>query len=328
MTAASLLVLHEIDRRQRAIVAEVLDGAADVVYLAGLDEAERAPALKAAGAVLASNTSKDLRPGEAALLADARLLQFMVAGVDFIPLGELPPGLRIAVNGGAYAEPMAEHALAMVLAAAKRLFIEHRELERGTFNQFAPNRMLAGMVAGILGLGGVGVETARLMRCLGMEIHAINRSGATDATVDWIGSTGDLDRMLAQADVLVVSVALTKVTEGLIGGRELALMKPDAILVNLARGEIVDEAALYRHLRANPAFIACIDAWWVEPVRHGEFRMDQPFLDLANVIASPHNSASVGAWREMALRRAVANCRRALLGETPRHLIGADERFA
>jgi len=327
-TAAPLLVTYDMDAASRAIVAEVLNGAAEVVYLADLDDAGRAAALARAGALLARNTAKELRPGEAALLAGGRLLQFVTAGVDFVPLGEMPAGLPIAANGGAYAEPMAEHALAMVLAAAKRLFVEHRNLGAGSFNQFTPNRMLAGMVAGILGLGGVGVETARLMHGLGMTVHAINRRGAAEAPVDWIGTPDDLDRLLAATDVLIVSVPLTRTTEGMIGAAELARMKPDAILVNLARGEIVDEAALYAHLAANPAFTACIDAWWVEPVRHGEFRMDHPFLDLPNVIASPHNSASVAVWRQVALRRAVANCRLALVGETPRHLIGAEERFA
>jgi phosphoglycerate dehydrogenase-like enzyme len=109
--------------------------------------------------------------------------------------------------------------------------------------------------------------------------------------------------------------------------RELDLMKENAILINVARGEIIDEGALYAHLISHPHFFAGIDAWWVEPVRHGHFAMGYPFLDLPNVIGSPHNSAGGGAWRDEYLRRAVQNCRRAILGETPRNLIGPDERM-
>jgi phosphoglycerate dehydrogenase-like enzyme len=104
-------------------------------------------------------------------------------------------------------------------------------------------------------------------------------------------------------------------------------MKDDAILVNLARGEIVQERPLYDHLVTHPSFIACIDAWWIEPVRHGEFRIDQPFLDLPNVIASPHNSGQGDGAHDLSLRRAVENCRRALTGEAPIHIIGLDERL-
>jgi phosphoglycerate dehydrogenase-like enzyme len=327
VNSGPLVVTFALDERGRAIVADALSGA-DAVYLTDLDEGARAAVLRGAGALLARNTAEDLRPHEVPLIAGALLLQFIFAGVDFIPLRELPPALPVAVNGGASAEPMAEHVLAMALAAAKRLIVENRSMAEGAFNQFVPNRMLAGGICGVLGLGGVGAATARLMRGVGMRVHAINRRGATAEPVDWIGAPDRLDALLAAADVLVISLPLTRVTKTLIGARELSLMKDDAILINVARGEIVDEAALYAHLQAKPGFTACLDAWWVEPIRHGEFRMDRPFLELPNVIGSPHNSASVRNWRDVSLRRAVMNCRRALAGEAPLHLIGQDERLA
>ncbi len=327
MASRSLVVTYELSPRSRAILEEELGDAGGAVYLRDLDSDRRAAALRHAGAVLAYNTAVELTAEELPLIAGARLLQFTTAGIDWIPLNDLPPGLPIACNGGASAEPMAEHVLAMTLAAAKRLFVEHANLNRGEFNQRSKNRMLRGSVCGILGFGGVGIATARLMRALGMRIHAINRRGASDERVDWIGTPDRLDDMLRAADVLVITTALTKATEGMIGAREMALMKTDAILVNVARGEIVDEKALYAHLITHPEFTACIDAWWVEPVRHGRFSMNHPFLDLPNVIGSPHNSAGGGVWRDVSLRRAVANCRRALTGETPLHLIGPDERM-
>src|SRR5215469_15919786 len=189
------------------------------------------------------------------------------------------------------------------------------------------NRMLRGDVCGILGFGNVGIATARLMRAFGMKIHAINRRGVSDEPTDWIAAPDLLDEMLRVADVLVISAALTTATEGLIGARELGLMKKNAILINVARGEIIDEEALYAHLVSHPHFFASIDAWWVEPLRHGHFAMGHPFLDLPNVIGSPHNSAGGGAWRDQYLRRAVQNCRRAILGKTPQNLIGPDERM-
>ena len=321
-----VVVTFDLGAKGRSTVEAELGGSAEIVCLPGLDEVARREALTGATVLLARNTGTELRPSEPALLRRARLVQFMSAGVDFIPLRDLPAEVPVACNGGAYAEPMAEHALAMALAAAKRLLPEHAALARGEFNQFKPNRMLAGGVCGILGFGGIGIATARLMRCLGMRVHAIRRSPPAGAPADWIGTPDRLDELLAASDVLVVSLPLTRATRGLIGARELGLMKPDATLVNLARGEILDERALYEHLVATPSFTACLDAWWVEPVRHGEFRMDHPFMALPNVIGSPHNSASVRGWREVALRRAVSNCRRALEGLRPHHLVGDDER--
>ena len=322
-----IVVSFTLNVAERALMAETVGGAGEIIHLADCDEAGRAAALSRADVLFAANTARELRPGEAGLLAGAKLIQFMPAGIDFIPIGDLPAGVPVATNAGAYAEPMAEHAVAMALAAAKRLVVEHGALTRGAFNQQIPNRMLAGGVCGIFGYGAIGRATARLLRAYGMRIHAINRGGRAEDGVDWMGTPDRLDTLLGASDVLVISAPLTRATERLIGAAQFAAMKPDAILINLARGEIIEEAALYAHLQANPAFTACIDAWWIEPVRHGRFAMDYPFLTLPNVIGSPHNSASVPATRPTGLRRAAENCARALRGETPLNLVGAGDRY-
>jgi phosphoglycerate dehydrogenase-like enzyme len=327
MSLGPLVVTYKLSERSRNIVADELGDVADVVYLTDLSPSARAAVLRRAGALLSHNTADELSREELPLIRNARLVQFTAAGVDWVPLGDLPPEVPVASNAGHCAEPMAEHIIAMAFAAAKRLFVEHDNLKRGIFNQFVPNRMLAGMTCGILGFGGVGRATARLARAIGMRVHAINRRGFSEEPIEWIGTPGRLDELLAAADLFVISAALTPATAGLIGARELALMKEDAILVNVARGEIVEEEALYRHLVGHPRFTACLDAWWVEPVRHRRFAMGHPFLDLPNVIGSPHNSAGGGVWRDTSLRRAVANCRRALEGQTPLHLVGSEERM-
>jgi phosphoglycerate dehydrogenase-like enzyme len=323
LTRPTVVITFDLDPARDAM----LDGLAEIVLLPKLDRMARSQALRDATAVLARNTSKELRPGEAAMIGNARVVQFLNAGVDFVPLGEFPPHIPIAANKGAYALQVAEHAVALCLAAAKRLIVEHAALKRGEFNADRTNRTLAGGVCGILGFGGIGQAVGRLMRAFGMRIHAINRRGASDAPADWIATPARLPELLGAADVLVICAPLTRNTRALIGARELALMKPSAIMVNVARGEIVGEDALFAHLQDHPGFTACMDAWWVEPVRHGAFRLRHPFLELPNVIGSPHNSSSLPDKLDAALRPAVANVLRVLQGQPPVHVLTEEERL-
>jgi len=156
MGAGPLVVTYPLTGRSRAIVEEELGGTAEVIYLVDLAPAARAHALGRAGAVLSHDTSKELRPDEIPLIGNARLLQFTAAGVDWVPTRDLPSELPVAANKGGGAEPMSEHIVALALAAAKRLFIEHANLKSGEFNQRSANRMLRGGVCGILGFGMLG----------------------------------------------------------------------------------------------------------------------------------------------------------------------------
>jgi phosphoglycerate dehydrogenase-like enzyme len=276
---------------QREVFLNVLGKVARVVFLSDLPETSRAKELADADVLILWSLKRELGALGYKTASRARMVQLLSAGADHVPFHELPSSLTIASNAGAYAEPMAEHILAMILAITKNLIDRHDKLKNGVFDQSNPNRMLRGSSCAILGFGGIGKATARLMRCFGVKIHAINTTGKTDEPVDFIGTLKDLEHVLRLADTIVIALPLTKATRGLIGTRELGWMKNDAIIVNVARGRIVDEAALYEKLKAQPNFSAAIDAWWIEPLIHGQFGTDRPFLELPNVLGSPHNSA-------------------------------------
>jgi phosphoglycerate dehydrogenase-like enzyme len=152
------------------------------------------------------------------------------------------------------------------------------------------------------------------MRAVGMQVYGVNRSGQTDVAVDYIGSTAGIEKVLAESDVVVLTVPLNRHTRNLIGLSELKLMKSDAILVNVARGDIVDQKALYEHMTANPGFRAGIDTWWSEPASHGAFRLEYPFFDLPNFLGSPHNADIVPQAMLTATRQALNNLKNYLQG--------------
>lgn len=298
-----------------------LAAVASITHLPDVEQDQRAGALASADAMLAWFPDRELHGREEfALLESVGLVQLLSAGVDHIPFDRIPPGVPVASNAGAYAEPMAEHVLAMALALGKRLPQNQAALARGVFDQHTPTRSIRGSIAGILGFGGIGQASARLFRALGAGIHVINRSGRAEQ-VDWIGTLRDLDALLSVADVLVISLPLTRTTRRLIGRRELAVMKPDAILVNVARAAIIDEDALYEHLGNNPSFSAGIDAWWQEPARQGAFATRRPFFELPNLLGSPHNSGLTRGSLAAAARNAADNVARYLRGDRPRHLV-------
>ena len=311
----------------RDVIGASLDGVAELTYLSEA-EGRRGEELASADAVLAWMLGAELRPDELRQLGLGCLIQLMSAGVDRVPFDQIPEGVAVASNAGAYAEPMAEHVLALALALAKRLPQEHASLARGVFDQETPNRSIRGSLVGILGFGGIGQASARLFQALGAHVHAINRSGRTEALVDQIGTMEDLDALLREADILVVSLPLTRATDGLIGRRELSLMKPDAILVNVARAAIIDEDALYEHLESNPSFSAGIDAWWQEPRGQGAFATRRPFLELPNVIGSPHNSAMIAGSLTESAALAADNVARHLRGEPVRNLVDRSDYVA
>lgn len=310
---------------QREALAEALGGKASLTCIQDLSADERNEALKSADILITWNLAKELQPGEFEAIHGVRLIQLLTAGADQFPFALLPGRTMVAGNVGAYAEPMAEHITGMVLALAKRLFINHKRLMEGEFDQKTSNRMMNGLVCGILGYGGIGRATARIMRCLGMKIHALNSSGKSSDDLDFVGDLSDMERVLRSSDVILVSLPLNRFTRNLIGPREFSWMKPDAILINAARGGVIVESALYEHLTSHPEFMAGIDAWWIEPASHGEFRVNYPFFELPNFLGSPHNSPVVPGTILRATRYGAENILRYLNGEQPRGLMKPED---
>ncbi len=307
MDKPNIAITYNASEEEHARFHEVLDSDASLTYLSGISALHRKQALEDASVLLSWNFPQEIRPRDYLSLEHVSLLQLVTAGVDHVPFAHLPLHIIVASNAGAYAAPMAEHVLAMTLALEKRLLAEQQKMKIGVFDDASLNRLLSGMTAGIIGFGGAGRATARLMRAFGMHIYAINTSGTSPELVDFLGTLRDIESVLRESDVVVLTLPLTNATKGLIGKKELRWMKQDAILVNVARGALIDEEALYTHLKDHPTFQAGIDTWWEEPLRGAPFRLKYPFLDLPNVLASPHNSALVPEVIGFAAQQAAEN---------------------
>lgn len=207
-----------------------------------------------------------------------------VDDVDVTTATEL--GIPVVVVPGANTRSVAEHALAMIFALAKDLPESDAEMRSGNFavrNRYRAFE-LNGKCLGLVGGGGIGCELGRMAAAVGMRVMVYDpyQSEASIVAKGWAFAV-DLDRLLAEADVVSLHVPLNEATRGLIGDREFCLMKPSALLVNCARGGVVDEAALYRALAEGRILGAGTDVLAQEPPAH-----DNPLLSLKNLIVTPH----------------------------------------
>jgi glycerate dehydrogenase len=326
MTEQTLLVTYPTKPHHRETIEAALPDGLVPIYLEELNPDARAAAVADADALLAWSPHGELGDAFDAL-SDDHVVQLITAGVDHLPLDRFPDGLTLLSNAGAYAEPMAEHVLAIYLALSKRLLIEHRKLQDGEFDQFRPNKWVRGSTCGIIGYGAIGEATARLLKRLNVSVMAINRSGEADEPVDFLGTPADLEHVLAEADGVVLAAPLTDETRGMIDRERLELLPDDGLLINVARGELVVQRDLFEHLQDHPDFQAGLEAWWTEPVRHGEFDLEYPLLDLPNVLGCPHNSAQVPDIRERAHRHGVPNVVAALTEDEAENLVDRERGY-
>jgi glycerate dehydrogenase len=322
----NIVVSYSPDEDIKKIYLEVLGDLGQIDFLSEQKDSGRIKLLERAEVMVSlSFSAKEIDPVEITHLQKLRFIQLIYAGADNIPFNRISEDIIVASNVGAFAKPIAEHVLTLALALAKNLLPNNKMLGEGRFDRTGFNQQLSGGTCGIIGFGGNGKAIARTMQAIGMKVFGINRSGQTDASIDFIGNNTDLKTVLESSDVVVVTTPLTLKTRDLIGKIELAWMKEDAILINVGRGDVINQKALYDHLKTHPNFHAGIDTWWSEPADRGAFEPDYPFFDLPNIIGSPHCADHVPRSMTGATRRALENVKRFLLGHSIRGVLDRND---
>lgn len=218
-------------------------------------------------------------------------------------------GIVLTNNSGAYDIQIAEHALAFILAAAKRLHVYRDQQARRNWKEHRQDE-LRGSTLVVYGLGSIGAEIARLGSGLGMRVIGVRRRVEPVPGVDRIVPPELLDDVAAEADYLAIAAPLTRETRGAISRDVIARMKKTAWIVNIARGAIIDEEALVDALKSGRIGGAGLDTLTVEPLP-----VDHPLWAFENVMISPHSSNSSPRTRERTVALFVENLRRFKSGE-------------
>ena len=245
-----------------------------------------------------------------------KLIQLLAAGYDKVDLATAQQcAIPVATNGGANAWAVAEHAIALLLALYKRLVACDAAVRRGDwrqpvdgFNTFE----LAGKTVGIVGAGNIGRKVARRLHAFETEILYLDPNEVPELEEALGARRVELDELVAHADVISLHAPLTPGTRSLLGTPQFAAMKPDTVLINTSRAELVDEAALIDALLQRKIAGAGLDVFPQEPIRR-----DHPLLALDNVLLTPHTAGHAFEGWARRCEFAWLNIRRVAAGASP-----------
>lgn len=266
-----------------------------------MTQAELAAAISSCDVFVPTVTDKI----DAAILSyaspDLRLIANFGAGTDHINVAAAyEKGIAVTNTPGVLTEDTADLAMALILAVPRRLVEGDRRMRAGEFTGWSPTHMLGHRVRGgklgILGMGRIGQALARRASAFGLDVHYHNRRRIPKGIEETLDATWheDLDAMLEQVNFLSIHCPATPKTHHLINAQRLKKMRPDSYIINTARGEVIDEAALADAIRSGTISGAGLDVYEDEPKVYSDL------LDLPNVILTPHiGSATYESRREM-----------------------------
>jgi phosphoglycerate dehydrogenase-like enzyme len=270
---------------------------------------ERAQLLADAEYLMGSwvTTAVTLTEQDYAAAPNLKLVQVMSAGYEHVDIRLAQRfGVPVATFGDAMAGVVAEHTLMLMLAVYRRLLQLDSGVRSGAWRRNEPVlRELSGKRVGLIGLGYIAREVAVRLRAFGTEVVYFSRHSSEPGFLP-------LDELLATSDIVSLHVQLSPSTQGLIGARELARMKPDAVLINTSRGPVVDQAALFAALSEGRLAGAGLDVLATEPPDPAD-----PLLQLPNVVFTPHNGGQAEEVWPRIVRTCFSNIERVARGEPP-----------
>jgi len=253
-----------------------------------------------------------------------RFIQLLTAGYEQLNAYGLPAGVPVANAGEIWSPVVADHAMGLILALARGLprILGNQLNAQWDYADVAPKLWaLRGRTMTLVGFGSIGREVAVRAKAFGMTVIGVTRSGTPDPMADEVYPVSRLEEALGRADVVVLAVPLAPDTLHLMGAAQFRVCKPEAIVVNVARGGVVETGALAHALEYGEIAGAAIDVAEPEPLPSGS-----PLWHLPNLIISPHvaGAGGEGYFRFLA-DMAAENVLRFIRGETPQHLVMGQE---
>lgn len=257
---------------------------------------------------------------------DLKVIANYAVGYDNVDLKEATKrGIVVTNTPGVLTESVAEHAIALMMAVSKRLVEGDNFIREGRFKGWEPDLLigtgLMGKTMGVVGLGRIGRWVARLALGLGMEVVYYSRSRDEEFELANEVEYMSLERLLKKSDVVSLSVPLTKETEGMIGKKELGLMKKTAILINTARGEVVEEKELIGKLRKREIAGAGLDVF------EDETKIPETLKKLPNVVLTPHIASATAEARLQMTNLLVRGLKKVLRGELPENVVNKEVKI-
>lgn len=281
-------------------------------------DAELADALSRADVLVPTVTDKITAGLMARAGSQMRLIAQFGAGVDNIDVeSAVQRGITVTNTPGVLTDDTADVAMALILAVPRRLHEGVQVMDRGEFAGWTPTwmmgRRIAGKRLGIIGMGRIGQAVARRARAFGLQIHYHNRKPVSPKIEELLGATywDSLDQMLARMDIVSVNCPHTPATFHLLNARRIELMKPESFIVNTARGEVIDEAALARALEAGQIAGAGLDVFEREPA------VNPKLLASDRVIALPHMGSATLEGRVDMGEKVIINIKTFIDGHAP-----------